>query len=743
MSQKTKSASKKGRSPPKKIWKKKEDSARLIAAQEGQRGIDSRAQSASAVSFEHSFVSEVTDVAIDSYATYDTASIQSLALGAVLNGIKKGWLNQTDDVAGISNLGYPYYAYVKLYQSFISAMLGTVPTLQNAPRWYWHVVQALAPKTLNYKTGRVNLKFVVEAGAAAAVPDYEFSYLGGTAVLGIQVFGAATVNGFLTVTSPAPYTPELGDAAINSLFTFYKADGLTEMSPTYETPCRKTGSAFAVCGAELGNSSGDGGGVISTIYSETPIHMPLLSKIAKYQPGGSYYRGWQRIQVSGGSPCYTLPRMMEMTDEKQLYNQLCPQFKYYNFDEFYEVLSLTIGTALEIANSTQVGAPPPSCPLTVFQVKMLLRNTLMRRFYNHFAQDLVLNGGGLLTLTPFSCAVNGSSTTQTNMLLPLFLAENIRACGRKQVRLKSKISSIDYLPILARPTNLPEPGNYNYVAGPDTLLVYREDPAEIPINIVDLSYVSGGSTAYITSEGDYIIKICSIWNNWIKELSSYLTNLVDPGVEGGINALSTVLTTLQQRYIPSPPILPEVSNARLLKQASKKKVLGSDPEEFLRRHLKVNPVSVAPGAGDYFNEVYPAQITTTNQPLEPLMKYTKVMIAPAVISDGAQPIESATPSALQIFRIEPYRIPMSSLSNVSGASSVGTQTAFSRHLQMAQLDVKSSLAATSELQNDLEEAAKQGRGGFFSSIAGMFAEDVLGVKGGKAIAGAVGGALGI
>lgn len=745
MSQKQKQQKKKNASSPKKVWKKKQDIAKQVAAREGQRGVDSRSQAASAVPLQAAFVSEVTDVAIDSVATYDPIVIQTLSLGVVLSGIKKGWLNQINDVGGAVNLGYPYYAYVKLYQSFTSAMLGTVPTLQNAPKWYWHIVQALNPKTLNYKTGRVNLKWNVDVGAINVVPDELFPYLGGFAFLGITQFGGGTTNGFLPVIPPGPYTSDLGDSAVNSLFTFYKAEGMTQMCPTFETPCIKTGSAFAICGAEIGDSSGNAGGVISTIYSETSIHMPLLSKLAKYQPSGSFYRGWQRIQVSGGSPCYTVPRMMEFNVESQLYNQLCPQFKYYNFDEFFEVLSLTIGTALEIAEKTQIGAPPPNCPLTVFQVKALLRNTLMRRFFNHMAQDLVFSGPDLFTLTPFSAAVNGSSTTQTNMLLPLFLAENIRACGRKQIRLGSRDHSvIDYVPILARPSELPEPDNYNYTTTGGTALVYSVDPTEVPINIIDLSWTSGGGTAYITTEGNHLLNLCTVWNDWIKGLSSYLINLVDPGLEGGINALSTVLTTLQQRYIPPNLAPPEVVNARLLsKQVSKKKIVGTDPEEFMRKHLKVSPVNVSPGAGDYFANLYPTQLTTTNQPLEPLMKYTKVMIAPAAISSGSQPVEAATPAAQQVFRIEPYRIPMSSLPNISGADSAGTQTALSRHLQMAQLDVKSSLAAQSEVETDLEEAAKSGRGGFFSNLAGMFAEDVIGIKGGRAIAGAIGGALGI
>jgi len=119
------------------------------------------------------------------------------------------------------------------------------------------------------------------------------------------------------------------------------------------------------------------------------------------------------------------------------------------------------------------------------------------------------------------------------------------------------------------------------------------------------------------------------------------------------------------------------------------------------------------------------------------------MICPVSLALGDTAKQAATVPAQQVFRIEPYRIPYSNLPQISGAANTGNNTVLSRHQQMALLDLKAVLAAESEVELDLTELAKTGRGGFFSSIAGMFAEDVLGIKGGKAIASAVGNAFNI
>jgi len=717
----------------KKTEKSPVSAAKAIAQREGQRGVDSRSQAVSAITEEQEFVSQATDVSADEKASYSDFSIQALAFAPVLLALKKGWLTQLND-GDLSSSSTPYYAYVKLYQSILTSMQGSGLPLSNAPEWYWHLTQAMAAKILNFKTGRTSFEWNMEPGAENVVPDPVLQFLGGECTLLVPDYGAPLIDGFVSLSPPAPYTDDLGAEAIDSLFKFYKAQGMTKLVGTHPTLGLSTGAAFAVCGAELGNSGSNISGVINTIYSSVPLNVPLFSKFAAYQE--STYRGWQRIQLSGAGPCYVIPRMIEMSSPSELYNQACPQLKYYNFDEFFEVLSLIMAGALEVNASAQIGAPIVQCPLTPQQVKILLRHTMMRKFCNHMAQDTSLNGDGLIGLVPFSCGINGTSNSGTNMLLPLMLAENIRAAGRKLVHpgTKSSRSIIDYIPVLSRPSNFVEPGNYTFTTPSGTADVYATLPGETPINIIDLSWISGGSKKYITSEGETLVGLCTTWNAWVKTLASNLTPLVDPGTEKGLNVFGNILTTVHQRYLPSsPPINVAVAAPTLTKQVSKKKFIGLDPETL--RHPKVGTAAPAPSTPSYFQETYPYLITTTNMPLDPVMKYTKCLIAPALLTEFPVAVASGTVGANQIWRIEPYKI---SLNSLPAPASTNQVQAFSRHLELAQFDIRSALQPISEIESDLETLSKGGRGGFFTSIAGMFAEDVLGIKGGKAIANVVG-----
>jgi len=718
--------------------KKPQSLARAIAKKEGQNGIDSRSQSSSSEPLERELVSETVDNSIDSTASYDVKTITSLALGPVLLAMRKGWINQLTDASSAATLGYPYYAFVKLFQSFIAAMSGTAPILQGAPRWYWYLTQALTPKTLKYKTGRVSLKWNVPSGDATFVPDSAFTYIGGTAALYIPQFGGGEVDGFLSLLPPTPYTNDLGEVAITQLFQFYKSEGMNEIVSTYQTPCETTASAFAACSPEIGESENLTSGLVTTVYSELSIQMPILAKFAKYQP--ETYRGWQRIQVSGGSPCYTIPRMIEFdpAKPKTIYNQLAPQFKYYNFDEFFTVLSFIIGSALEQNAKTPLsGSLLPPCPLTSQQVQLLLRHTLMRRFYNHLIQDVSNSGAGAIAVVPFSAASNGLSTTTTNMMLPLLLTENIRASGRKSVQLGN--SSIDYVPVLGRPFGLPQIGNFTYDTPDGSVNLYASLVGETPINIIDLSFPLATPTGFITTEGETIVSLCNQWNDWIKGLSSYLTPLGDPGLEKGLNAFSNILTTVHQKYVAAPPPLPAPVNGGMTRQSSRKKFIGLDP--LVVKKVKVVPSNVV--GSNYFAEVYPIVLTSTNVQQDPVLKYVKNMIAPVIIADGSLSTFSVTIAAQQIFRIEPYKVPMNNLPAIVGATTTGSQTLLSRMLQMALFDVKAPFSDESEVVLDLTEAAKQGRGGFFSNLAGMFAEDVIGIKGAKNIANTIGQVVGI
>lgn len=721
--------------PPKKkrYQKKREgapapaiDKAREVAKAEGIRGKDPRVAMPKKNNLKD-LVVPGSDVSIDPEVEYDIRSIQALALGIILEGYRRGWQSQSD--FGLPNV-YPYFAYVKLYQAFTSAMLGSVQQFQNAPKWYWYICNALQPKTLPFKTGSINYKWKVPQGEEFAVPSYDFNILGRVLRISGVDPSQPLVNGFFQVVNPPPYDASLSLQAVKSLFALFESQGMTEIVPQFDTFLIKDSSAFAVCGAEYGTSASNGG-IVSTIYSARPMSSPILSKFGVYQPPAGEYQGWDRVLRSGGTPFYVLPRMVEMQYGTELRNIYPPQFLFYNFDEFFEVLALTVGKAMELAAASNVGTVTP-CPLTSQQVQLLLRHTLMRRFHNHFAQDMLISETPNMLLQAFSTAANGVALTPTNMLLPLFLSENIRATNRVRLDLGKSGGFIDFFPVLARPVDLNQLANYVTSSGTQ---IFAAPGSEIPINLIDLSYQNGvGGYNYISTEGENIVLICETWNQWIKSLSSFLTDLTDPGIEPGIPVLTTVLTTAQQMFQQGPSTLNVTRIAGSLTKTPSKKDLGLPRMQFKR-------VGAEPESGSsYFGNIQISQIFSNIPLLTPSFKYLKVMVVPVALSLGT-PTGAAKPAMRQVFQLQPFRAPTTGVPTQSATE--GSSTALLKHEQMATLDIKSALAAESDVQTELRTLTAMGEGGLFTSLAGIFAEDVLGIKGAKAVIHTVGGALGV
>jgi len=703
--------------------------AKTIAQIEGQYGVDSRSDSVRVeTALTSSLVVQGTDNTVDVKVAFDPTSIQALAAGIVLSALRRGWYATLGE-----NGSYVYYSYVYLYQAFLSAMKSSVPALQSAPRWYWMITQALNPKVLQFKTGSVTYSWDFGVGSIDIPPSV--LQMGNQNVnLGIINYNSAPISGFYTLAVPPSYDPALGASAIKSLFNVFQGDGLNEIVDPYPTDMIKDSSAFAAVYPEYGQARLGPGGSATTLYSERMISHPILSKIAIYQQG-AMWRGWTQTTRSGGTAFYVLPRMVELQDSKLLKNHVPPMFKTFDFDEFYEVLALTMGKALELQARSNVEQPAGPCPLTPQQVQILLRQTLIQRFENEKAQDLQFLQYNDTPFYPFVVAVNGNSQSNFPMKLPQFLCENIRACAKKIVRLgKGTNSQLDILPILGR---YERPPLTNYTWGTDGALVFTpEDPANAVIDLVQCSYTYQNSTGYLDLNGDELQNYATVWNEWITSLGTFLSPLSNPGDERGISALSTVTITRSYR-----PVQAGISNI----------VAGGIQQRYVKRQsvkelgVRVNmkaKVRAAPIPGsDYFKDVLVGLTSFTNKPLSAIWKYQRVMILPSYLSLAGDE-GPATTSMRQVFQVEPYSLAAGTVP-FNTALDNGAISALGIHSQMAELDVKSSFASQSEVTTDLNTLAMQGRGGLFTSIAGMFAEDVLGIKGGRQIAGAIGQVTGL
>lgn len=313
----------------------------------------------------------------------------------------------------------------------------------------------------------------------------------------------------------------------------------------------KDTSAFSVVYPELGGSYLTPNAMRSTIYCERNIDSPLFAKFANYQPEGTEdWRGWHKAGVTGGSSALIGPALMRMEHKEEIRSKVAPIVKVFNFDEFFEVLSLSLSAAMG-ANLQRAGVPPPVCPLSPIQTQILLRQTIIPLFANECCQDLRMSQANTELMLPFSVGQNGVSMG-TRMLLPTFLAENIRACKAFQNRINrnNPRTTIRVLSVLARPATKPQLGNYTVEGG---TTVYTADGNDQLVNLIDCSSVNGNQVLYLDLTRAQIGELAAIWNEWIQLLSTNLSPLIEIGQTDGVSLLKTItLTNIQGQLNPAP-----------------------------------------------------------------------------------------------------------------------------------------------------------------------------------------------
>jgi hypothetical protein len=641
-------------------------------------------------------------------------AIAYLAMGIVLKAIKKG------SEAAQKSTEFPYYQWRYLIDVITNTMTGGTMLLTTAPRWLWELLYALKPKERPCKTGSVSYSWdIINTGYGTdqqfqlGTGEDNYSVFWGT---GVVESGTSSVNGFPVLGAVAAYDPNnttVNSAALAALWPFL-TNNISDIigDPGADGVC--TGhdtSAFSVVYPELGESYGSPGAVKTTIYSERHIDSPLLCQFAMYQPVGTpLWRGWNEARQGSGSPCMIGPVLCDLQAIKEMRNKASANFKFYNFDEFFEQLSLTLANACErLIASGQVPIP---CPLTSLTVQILLRQTILVHTNNECAQDVRYSGAQYIDLLPFTVSPNGTlGGTGTAMLLPTFLAENIRAIASFGVKLSKKWkNSMMWLSVLARPAGTPQISNYTW--GPNGENLYAVDSSETPVNIIDCSALVAQQTVYLDLTRTAIKVYEEEWNKWITQFSAVLSPLVIPGSEKGITALNANLYTKVQEEVPLPAdISPVVTAGQLQKRKSLTKVsVGLDLMKFKKAE------TVAP-VGGYFATVaekYALCNTGFARQLDPIIENWIMPVNWSVNS-----IDDASTQGYQIFLSEMAARPCSTSGGIgsTGDPALLPPNAYDRHMRAALLDVKSF--ATGDQQNEiiqaLSEQARRGRGGFLSA----------------------------
>lgn len=720
------------------------------------------------------------DLVMDVEVNVTTRSLSYLAMGSVLDAMQKGWL-----ASPLNKSAAPYYAFRYLTQAYINSLAGTFPTLQSAPQWFWEINAALLPKTEKFKTSRVGYKGFLEDDSQGlnvqftlGTGDYEYAvFWGGTGT-------GADVNDYAILSTPAAYTDDAGQESIQALFQFFEERGL----------CRRTGapdpdtltmthdtSAFAAVYPEMGASYFNPGGTALTIQSERRINSPIFAKFASYQDGEAW-RGWHEYHRSAGSPTYIGPRLAEMFVHRQLRNKVTPIFKWFNFDEFFEVLSLTCCLALEAL--ARAGQPATGCPLTSQQAQLMLRQAILPFFSNHMAQDLRLQSPSWIPFLPFVVGPNGISQGNVGAgpLLPRFIAENVRCSKRVVAKLKppqgkgfkgtpNSFMEIDLVPILGRPPKsvMSQFTNYSWQEGEGLNDLYIVDPVEVPINLIDASAIVGPGPVYLDLNGLVQPKLVSAWNKWINEISGCLVGLTQLSTDKGCDALCTLPYTNFYKYVvpvPQPPpenpivgatspptgrpkekektqtiTTPPASSKGSRRNSVEKKHYGSTVSHLVQK------VGAAPsptnGPSSLFQHVAITGTSSTLGFTSELWKFLSLWVLPENFT--VAPVFESYWNAYQTNVVEPIFLPASSAGNEFAIDDdqKNFPLVFDRHMQFATANVRAwNSPVKSEMEEEFEALTQHGDGGFFTKIAGIIGES-LGIQGSAQFMNGVGDLTGL
>jgi len=689
------------------------------------------------------------DETLDIRVALQTSTIENLAYGVALYALKRGLGTQL----GYANL---YYAYVYLVQTWLTCARGTFPALQQAPRWFWAICEALSPKERPFKTGSINYRWEPDQ-PNDYVPSFKKDFGGYSGLFGVPSTDPLDLrNGFALVLAPLGYNVDVGADAVQLVFDCFPDSFITEKTSVEKSWLNTDVSAFAWSYPEWGTISGGPGGVATTLFCEKKILAPIFAKFAQYQSAG-IWRGAQELRKGAGSPMYIVPRSIEFNNMRDYANKQSPILKIYDFDEYYEQLALICAGALQIQAGI-IGETVVPCPLSPQRVQILLRQAMIVVFSNHMAMDVVVSGSGSLPWAPFTVTVNGVSQSleaMGGMLLPTMFTEAIRAAGRKTSALtggqrgkKRGVAIQDEIPILGRYA-VPQLENYLYQPA-DPLAppvpVFTEDPGELEILLVDGSLPSVVGE-FVTFDGSEITKICNTWNDWIQKLSSFLTPLCTIGAEKGIDVLCTLPLTdhcsLQQpenllgRQTPinTPGAVNKVHQTLpgSTTVATTNTPVGKDgmPPRKMSKERNLGTTVRKIGAADppppveseFYTTVKMVQTTSMFPLHDPTWKYLKHFIHPTAIGNVND--EQAVPFQ-QSLAVEPNKISYSAFQQ----SDATMLSLYDKHLNAAKMDIRSRLAPAGEMAEEFMELAKHGRGGLFTGIAGAIG-NMLGIPGSK------------
>lgn len=655
--------------------------------------------------------------------------------------------------AGESNNPWdPYFSWVYMTNTLQSAVNSGVPQVQKVPYFFLAAMRAVQRKDVPFKLGSV-----LYSGNAEVMNPLPQQVIGsgtfGNLFNLLAVTSTTRVNGFPVGTAsgwPA-YTPDAGVLSFQVLATFMAKKGVGEMARLCEnvdistkTSLDRDVSAFAVvASAQGGGSAGNGnGGFQSLAQLEVPVFHPLLSLLDtdNFTPPFNIARNFNRVARVSGDSMFLGSAMCSQLEEKNWKLKEPVVFKCVDFNAIADTLAQWCTGILNAyindpanANLTAEQIATLTCPLTLQEVLLLLRNVCMQAF-----KESQCGVQGLYPYVPANSSDNqftpyvASATTcfvqAIDMLLPALLVENIRSLSTRTVTMgNGKVTQI-WEPVLGQLyTDILASSNYVYstntsdpitgnVFAQGAQFVSRKKNAqgiqiETPLDEVSISLIDGNSGSGLVAINDpATLKALSVqWTQWLQTsgLMSYSIALSNMGTEKGISVLASVPMT---RYWSLGGSITRKKEERRPSTAGEI----VDLRHEKRRYKQVFANNLYSGRYAIADSSYGAIWSV------PYEQVQSIWILPYMYCE-ATGSQSTSPVKMQEMYSEPYLV-----ASTSGTDGIPLSQ---MHANFAMKMVKAKLSQTDSLMTVIEQCEKSGRGGILSSLI-------------SAVGGAIGGPIG-
>jgi hypothetical protein len=697
------------------------------------------------------------------------ANFYVFASGYLTRALEKGFAASSDEDY------YPYFAWIYIANLLSQYASGSVPPALKLPFVLHCIGRALTTKTVGMDNGKVTYAFIVNPTTIPAPNLWPVGYdiYGYVFYMGAVPPTPPLINGFpvMTIVGFPTYTVELGAAAFANMNLFLANkmadnDDFKLVNSTSPTPFDKDVSSFALMrnqqGLGFAGVASGGFGQLATL--EVPIFRPLLSLLQSFPvPGGSgeaarYPNLIQNVAGDASTLGAYLGTLIPVSNQGV---KRPIKFHVIDFNEFLETIAFWMQGLMNASVSDPLGTwsttnPPTNltCPLTLQEVALLLRNTMMECFKDTQAgvqglYPVTPSAGTDFQYVPFTAHVGTCFLESVPWNLPTAIVENLRDLVVRYTQ-RSKTDFEFFVPVLSEFRNdLISDADFTYIyaateGDPVAYPVFKpatmaenkrrvfNDKKQIMEDILvaetAVSFVDGSSSAgYLAINDPAVLTVLAgSWDDWLKStgLSTYSMTLSPFSAEIGINVLYSGAATRHWiggpdsqnstrggRKQPKPPSSTEIVKKREVRHA----------REFSTRFTRAKHKAIL--ASPYIDRLAIADSFQSVPLTDPYSQIMKVWILPVIENEVLAVDDSTLIPRWQALMKETYLVNSS-----TGFDGISLSD---MHYQYAQKMIKSRTAPDDAWDNFFKEMAAQGRGGILSSLVagavGMFFPSAAGI----------------